>query len=188
MRAFVALDFDYNLRITLRSIQNNIRLNALKGSWVKDENFHLTLKFLGEIDQSQIDLIGQVLELVPKNYSSIYLKLDELGYFNRRKDQYGVIWIGFKGEINKLNKIYDIIEEGLEPLGFKKEKRPFRPHITLGRRVVLNKSFNQTQYLKDVNIDHSFLLDRLVLMRSEEIMGKRIYTPIKSYKLINDHR
>lgn len=188
MRAFIALDLDHDLKKTLYSVQNNIKCSALKGSWVKDENFHLTLKFLGEIDQPMLESIGQVLDPIPQNNSYISLKLGRLGYFNKSRDRYGVIWIDVEGEIHKLNRIYDIIEEGLEPLGFRREKRPFKPHITLGRRVVLNKPFNQLQYLKDVKIDHSFLLDKLVLMRSEEIMGKRTYTPIKSYILTNDHR
>ncbi len=188
VRTFIALDFDDDLKKVLSNIQNKIKINSFKGSWVNNENFHLTLKFLGEIDEKQGEIIGNILKSISEKNFAISLRLDELGYFNKRKDQYGVIWVGIKGEIDKLNKIYDIIEEDMEPLGFKKEKRPFRPHITLGRRIILDRNMDQEQFLKDIKIDYKFLLDKLVLMRSEKIMGKREYISIKSYKLIDDHR
>lgn len=188
MRVFVALDFDENLKRKLYDIGSLVKANASRGSWVKKENFHLTLKFLSEIDESQVESIGNLLEVVSSSYSAISLKLDDLGFFNKRKGEYGVIWLGIEGDVDRLNKIYDIIEDDMEPLGFRKERRPFKPHITLGRRVVLDKPFIQIQQLADKNLDYDFLLDKLVLMRSEEIMGKRIYTPVKSYRLKNDHR
>jgi 2'-5' RNA ligase len=188
MRAFVALDFDEKLKRRLYDIGSIVKSNASRGVWVKKENFHLTLKFLGEIDEMQVESIGNLLESISSSHSAISLKLDDLGFFNKRKDEYGVIWLGIGGDIDILNEIYDIVEDDMESLGFRKERRPFRPHITLGRRVVLNKPFIQIQQLADKSLNYNFLLDKLVLMRSEEIMGKRIYTPVKSYRLKNDHR
>ena len=190
MRTFIALDFDDNLKKKLFNIQSILKANSKKGFWVYKSNFHMTLKFLGEIHYNQIEDIDELLKNISYNSSPILLSLDRLGYFNNRNNQYGVFWVGLNGEVDKLNKIYDIIEKRTENIGFIREKRKFKPHITLGRKINTNKSFDELEELIAEELKYSFCLDNLVLMKSEEIMRKRVYTPIKSYKLAkdNDHR
>lgn len=183
MRAFIGLDFDEGLKEELYEIQKVLKSNSKRGNWVPLSNFHITLKFLGDISEEQIDGIDRIIKTASINTSPISITLDKLGYFNIRNNQYGVIWIGVKGEMMKLNTIYDIIEREMKSIGFPMEKRKFTPHITLGRRVMLDLPFRQLQERVDYKLGNEFLLDNLTLMKSEEIMRKRVYTPIKSYKL-----
>ena len=87
----------------------------------------------------------------------------------------------------KLNEIYDIIEENMQTFGFNKEKRKFIPHITIGRRIRTNKAFDEIKEIIDEKLRFDFLLDNLILIKSEEIMKKRVYIPIKPYKLGNNY-
>lgn len=182
MRAFIGLDFSNQLKEELHEIQKNIITNSKKGNWVPLSNFHITLKFLGDINENQIDEIDNIIKPIAYNTSPVFITLDKLGYFNLRNNQYGVIWIGIEGETMKINSIYDIIEEEMKTIGFPMEKRKFTPHITLGRRVKLNPSFNELSECINHKLGIEFILDNLTLMKSEEIMKKRVYTPIKSYK------
>ena len=111
--------------------------------------------------------------------------MEELGYFNVKNGEYRVIWIGINGEMMKLKNIYDIIEKDMNRIGFPIEKRRFTPHITLGRRVKTKLPFNKLEESIKHKLGTEFLLDNLTLMKSEEIMRKRVYTPIKSYKFQN---
>ena len=101
------------------------------------------------------------------NSSPIALSLDRLGYFYTGQIMnIGVIWIGLKGEIEKLNNIYNKIELEMEEVGFPMEKKKLYPHITLGRRVKTNLSFDQMKEIVDGKLNYDFLLDNLVLMKS----------------------
>lgn len=178
MRAFIALDFSNELKKELHKVQKNVKKDSCKGSWVNYKNFHITLKFLGDIEENKIDSIENAIKAATLNTTPISILLDRLGYFNFRNDQYNVIWIGIKGEIIKINTINDIIEEEMQHIGFPSEKRKFAPHITLGRRVILNRSFDELQFA-DSEPKPEFMLNNITLMKSEETRGRRIYTPIK---------
>lgn len=188
MRSFIALEFEDELKENLINIQNKVRDNSIKGTWTHKDNFHITLKFLGEIDENLIIEIDEAVEKIYKNYSPIKLTLSSLGYFKGERDL-RVLWIGIKGELDKLNALYEEIENGMYSLGFEKENRAFKPHITLGRRVVLNKDFSKIKDIISEDLNYDFTLKKITLMKSEEIMKKRVYTPIKTYNFKKiDHR
>lgn len=178
MRSFIALEFDNDLKRKLYSIQENLKKEIIKGSWVSYDNFHLTLKFLGNIDRETVVDIDKVLKNISENYNGIQLSLYKLGYFKGNKN-IRVLWVGTKGDIKLLDSLNKDLENQMESLNFKKETRPFKPHITIARRVVFKENFH---HIKE-EIDYDFVLNKITLMKSEDIMGKRIYTPLKSYNL-----
>lgn len=186
MRAFIGFDFSKQFKDHLTNIQGVLKQNAEKGTWVSPSNFHLTLKFLGEIDDSQTNSIDKVLKQLSLSNFPITVRLKSLGYFNKKDDEYRVLWLGLDGQMNEINKIYKELEQSMYHLGFDKEERKFNPHITLGRRIITDIDFNILRELVKPYLGKEFILDNLVLMKSEIIMGKRVYTPIKSYKL-NDN-
>jgi 2'-5' RNA ligase len=184
MRCFIALEFDENLIEKLSVIQGTLRSNFNKGNWVRKENYHLTVKFLGEIEQEQVNNIERLLENISLECYCPSLSLGNIGYFNKRENYYGVVWVGLEGEVDKLKIIYNQMEEEMYKLGFEKEKRKFFPHITLGRRIsITNMEFCDIININNKNFEYNFQLNKISLMKSEEIMGRRVYTSIKSYKL-----
>lgn len=183
MRTFIGFDFCNELKNELLNVQNILKANSDKGSWVNSSNFHMTLKFLGEIDDSKVDYIDNILKEIALKSSPISINLKNLGYFDRRDNEYRVVWVGFGGEIDKLNLTYDILENMMYEIGFTKETRSFNPHITLGRRVQTKANFNILKQMIEPKLGKEYILDNLVLMKSEAIMKNRIYTPIISYNL-----
>lgn len=191
MRAFIAFDFPQELKNQLHEIQRKLKNISEKASWVNKDNFHLTLKFLGEIDEAYVEDIDKILKDVSKTYSPLNIKLKNLGYFNRKNGEYGVIWSGLEGDLDRLKAIYDIIEGEMNKIGFPRERRKFSPHITLGRRFRTNLDFDKIRESIVPYLESQYALENLVLMKSEVIMNKRVYTPIVSYNLIdnnNNHR
>jgi 2'-5' RNA ligase len=97
---------------------------------VNSENIHLTLKFLGNIDESQIDPIGDALARHLNPFSRFVISAKGLGVFpGTRRPR--VLWVGL--DQPQLTELAATIEAALTPLGFPPEQRGFQPHLTIGR-------------------------------------------------------
>lgn len=192
MRGFIAFNFPEQLKKQLYDIQRAIKDVSNNGSWVNRANFHLTLKFLGEIDERYVENIDKVLKNISESKSQINISINSLGYFNNKNNEYKVVWAGLEGDIDDLNSIYNLLEDEMSLMGFKKEKRKFSPHITLARKVKTNLDFDEVKEKTKSYLGKENVLNNLVLMKSEVIMNRRVYTPIVSYNLIelnkNNHR
>lgn len=188
MRCFISLNFDDCTIEKLNGIQQKVKNRSYKGTWVWKENFHLTLKFLGEVESNNINEISNILKEISQRYEPFKLNFNKLGYFKGKEDL-KVIWVGLDGEIGILNSINNSIENKLETLGFSREKRKFLPHITLGRRVVFENSINVIDEISKKDVEYSFMVNKIFLMKSDQVMNKRVYTPIEFYNFEKkDHR
>ena len=100
--------------------------------WVRPEGIHLTLKFLGDVSSDALPDIKAATENATAGIGSISLRAEGLGCFPNMKRP-RVLWIGLKGQLDALRSLRDQVEEQVSPLGYPTEKRPFNPHLTLGR-------------------------------------------------------
>jgi len=133
MRCFVAIDIDDRLRKEIEKLQREFkrRLKNQAGiKWVGPELIHLTLKFLGEVEDDRAEEIGQAIELVCAEHKSFELEFSTVGSFGRPAK---VLWLGGGKQNTELEKLVQDIEEAFEELDFEKEQRPFSAHLTLAR-------------------------------------------------------
>jgi len=134
MRCFVAADISSELRGRIEKLQSELKRcvrNQASGiKWVKPQLIHLTLKFLGEVDDGQTEEICQAVELVCTGVKSFELEFTKLGSFGRPPK---VIWLGMEKQVAGLQKLAVDLETAFEELGFEKEGREFSPHLTLAR-------------------------------------------------------
>lgn len=182
MRTFIAFEFDSLLKERLALIQHRLKGLSIKGRWTHIDNFHLTLKFLGDTTLEQCIKIEEQLLKALGSANAINISLDNIGYFPGDTD-IRVLYLGLKGEIKALQHLNNMIEECMSKLGYPREKRSFNPHITLGRNVVLKDNFNSVKELLKEDCDFNFTLSKISFMESQFSNGKRIYTPIKTYLL-----
>lgn len=172
MRLFIAIDLSSALR---ENLSNQIhRLNKLLSSshirWVKPSGIHLTLKFLGETPENQIEKIRSALGEIAPKYSSFSMQIRDFGCFpNMRKPR--VLWIAVHEQSGILKRLHQDIESELQKFDFKKEGRPFRGHLTLGRirkglssseLKILSGQLNEIQ-IEDLGIE---IVSELCLFRS----------------------
>ncbi|HHF43655.1 MAG TPA: RNA 2',3'-cyclic phosphodiesterase [Candidatus Aminicenantes bacterium] len=132
MRTFIAIELADQLKSTLSSYIRELEQTKTKIRWVKPAGMHLTLKFLGEIDQRKATQVIQELEETIPNYPAFYLTLYGTGTFPPGSRHPKVIWIGIQKEPT-LMALACGIEDKMAQLGFTREKRDFTPHLTLGR-------------------------------------------------------
>jgi RNA 2',3'-cyclic 3'-phosphodiesterase len=140
-RIFVAVDISDEARRkvsafieTLRNIFPRVRV-----SWEKTEKLHLTLKFLGETDEKQLEDLKTVVEDISKIISDFTLQISKTGVFpNSRNPR--ILWINVIDEQGSLAKINNLLESECEKIGFQRETRKFVPHLTIGRVREPNKA------------------------------------------------
>jgi len=133
MRAFIALELSPQLREGLAGLMKDLKgPRGIKGKWVPPENIHLTIRFLGEISQEQVEAVGNLLEEGARGRGVFTLSLVGLGAFpNTFRPR--VLWVGVKKGTEPLERLHNRLEEGLFRLGFPPDDKAFKPHLTLAR-------------------------------------------------------
>ena len=132
MRAFIALPVPDAVGTFIKATQDLLGPRVDDIRWVPAANVHLTLKFLGDIDDALVPEIASRLDRTACLTSGFSLCVQGVGAFpNTRRAR--VLWVGLHGDLPCLEGLRESIEKTLVPLGFECEKRPFRAHLTIGR-------------------------------------------------------
>lgn len=132
MRTFIAIDLSPEIKDNLVTLVNRLKPMGRNVKWVTKENYHLTLKFLGEISESEVAEVKNTLAEIASRHHSFNLLLKGAGSFPPGSSRMRIVWAGIAGE-DELLSLEKEIETGLEKKGFPKEDRPFSPHLTIGR-------------------------------------------------------
>ena len=150
MRTFIAINLNQEIKKTLSRLIDELDMldkGNKKIRWVKQEGMHLTIKFLGEISQEKALEIKNVLERISEKFKSFILKIKGTGRFPPGGKNPRVFWVGIEEE-KTLFALQSQLEGEMEKLGFPREQRKFRPHLTLGR-VKTFSSLRETLLLID---------------------------------------
>lgn len=131
LRFFVACELPEDALRALGRVQDDLRrLGADRLRWVRPGGIHVTLKFLGALDEGRLAAITSALDAAIAPFQ-LRLGLGKLGGFGGRELR--VVWVGLEGNVAGLSELADRVESALEPLGFPRERRPFAAHVTLAR-------------------------------------------------------
>ena len=130
MRLFVALEIPAAVRENLAALIRDLRILAPRAKWVRAENLHVTLKFIGELADTKLGPIRTALDSVHSN-APVTLDFRGLGFFPNEKHP-RVFWAGIEASANLTTLAADL-ESAAEKIGFPREKRLFSPHLTLAR-------------------------------------------------------
>tara|TARA_B110000116_G_scaffold250500_1_gene244905 strand:- start:1564 stop:2124 length:561 start_codon:yes stop_codon:yes gene_type:complete len=131
MRLFIALNFTKKEKAKLYKVTERFRECQFPIEWVKPQNYHVTLKFLGKISDERLELVEDALEKVGDATRPLEVLIEGFGAFPtiRRPE---VVWAGLEPS-SALRCLKQDLEWALKDCGFKSETRNFHPHITLGR-------------------------------------------------------
>jgi 2'-5' RNA ligase len=132
-RAFVAVDLTSEMIDRLEHVIQDLRqgLGNLPIRWVTSKNIHLTLKFLGDVSMANVDMLKEIIQLTADSHHVFAISIGGLGVFpNSRRPR--VIWVGVEGP-SDLSSIQRNVESETAKLGYKLERQPYKPHLTLGR-------------------------------------------------------
>ena len=178
MRTFIAIEIPSDVRSALAALQTELRLVGADVSWTKPENIHLTLKFLGEVDEGRIGDVEKVCVASAAEFQPFTLSLNDTGVFpNARQPR--ILWAGLAGEIERTVEMRNRLDDGLALIGFEREEKDFRPHLTIGR-VKSNRKIRELLALAGAHqVPASpFVVTEIVLMKSELHPAGARYTPM----------
>ncbi len=184
-RLFLAINLPAEVKKHLAHIQEELARLGADVRWVRPEGIHLTLKFLGEVPDSKIDQITSVAEeaIRESGLKALHLGLKGLGAFPPTGSP-RVVWVGLTGDLRELALLQKKLEEKLALLGFKEEKRPFVPHITLGRvkssrgrKALTEEIFRRRE--EEIVPAKKLLVSEIILYKSTLHPRGAIYTPLR---------
>jgi len=133
IRSFIAIELSDEVSESLSSLIQRLKPEKHpQVKWVAAEGVHLTLKFLGGVYSDQIPGITEAIRSAARGVPPFELKVGGLGAFPNTQ-QPRVIWVAVAGDVKRVKTLQRGIDDALSHLGFPREKRPFTPHLTLGR-------------------------------------------------------
>lgn len=133
LRTFIAVEVEDHIRAQLVDLQQTLARSAPDVKWVEQENLHVTLLFLGDVDERDVIQVCRSVQRTCERFEPFLLTVQGVGCFpNARRPR--TIWAGIDQGASELIALHDALETTLHDLGcYRREERQFTPHITLGR-------------------------------------------------------
>ncbi len=187
IRAFIAIDIPDDVRAAIGEAQAQLKRAhvGVKISWTKIDNLHLTLQFLGYIEEAVVEKIKAALQTVAGQHRPFELSVHGAGAFpNENRPR--VIWVGCDDAEGGLKALAQAVQTAMEPLGFEPEHREFSAHLTLGRIKIPRTDVALTRAIDSLK-DKTFgtlRVDSFHLYESQLHPEGSIYTKISSFFLI----
>jgi len=185
IRTFIALPLNIQTQTIISEIINNLKKLDCNVKWIKPENVHLTLKFLGDISADKIKPIALSIENILEKTHSINVEIDSVGAFpNTRNPR--IVWTGLKDIDERIKNLALSLEDELEKIGLERGARAFNPHITIGR----------VKYFKNIKIlergletyksfkKHTEIVNNIILYKSTLTNKGPIYEEIEKFPLV----
>ena len=182
MRSFLALEVPEPVADYLRGVIEKLSKRTQGVRWVKKDGIHITLKFLGEIEEALAGKIHHALAPIGSRFAPFVVSLKELDAFPSRRRARVVIVQVQKGS-EEMKAIFEEVEGGLTEFDFEREERAFTPHITLGRmRTPAPFPDGDVPAIEAME----FPVDALVLFKSTLTPAGALYSSIWKIKLGGD--
>ena len=180
MRTFIAVELPDEIRKALANLQRELKSRTNNARWVAPESIHVTLKFIGEIREERLeDVDNAVTGLTWKPFT---IAVKGVGFFPGTRSP-RVFWAGM--EAPTMEGLTEQLDARMERFGFEKEKRAFRPHITLARakntRIESSLVAAAAQY--EERDFGSFTVDRMFLLKSTLRPGGALHEKLREYLL-----
>jgi 2'-5' RNA ligase len=182
IRTFIAVPLPEELKRAIHNFGQGLVEKGLRIRLVRPEGIHCTLRFLGDVEEEKVKDIGTAMERAIKGVIPTKLYASGIGVFPHASRP-RVIWVGVKGELKQVERLFLNLQNELEGLGFEREKRGFSPHLTIGRWKAPLNSFEK-KTLKETLKEHGewnggeFDLKEVVLYKSQLHPSGARYTPL----------
>jgi len=181
VRAFIAIPLSHEIQSNLGNVIEQLeeRLPGVAVRWMQPKNIHLTIKFLGDVSESNLEMLSKMLRSEASQHAPFEISVGNLGAFPS-VSRPRVIWVGVEAP-PELSALQSGVENETARLGYARERREFSPHLTLGR-VSRNADSSDARQIREVlsNSTVGFLgaarVKEVHLYRSDLKPGGAVYT------------
>ena len=184
IRSFAAIPLNLEVVSNIEKAQIHLKALAADVKWVKPGSIHLTLKFLGNIDETDIEKIAPAIQKAVAGFQPWQTEVKNLGAFPSLRNP-RVVWAGIDDPDGRLIELQARIENELLHLGFEKESRKFSPHLTLGRVKSSRGKADLVRYIMDEREKFfgEIKIDRIILFKSDLQRTGAVYTGLRELEL-----
>lgn len=185
VRAFVAFELSQDVRQRIINFLSQLMKVESRVKWVSHDHVHLTVKFLGEVEEEKIPPLKDSLSGIAESFAPFSVRVKGTGVFPGIKNP-RVIWIGVVDESGNLSRMHNIIDKEMSIYGIPMEQRAFVPHITLGR-IKEPRRMDQLLRILVEKRDEDFgewRINGLTLFKSQLTPEGPIYTQLGNFPLV----
>ncbi len=181
MRTFLCIELPHEVKRELHSATLDLRASPGSLKWVSSDSLHITLKYLGELEEEKVEGVASSFEqaLSSGGLASFSLYCGDLGAFPRF-ERVRVLFAHVLGDLVPIKLLASVAEESAAAYGVTREKRPFKPHITLAR-ARNPQSLPPDDRFPGRRIE--WFANSVTMMKSDLKPSGSIYTPLKRWKL-----
>ncbi len=178
MRVFIAIEFEDRVKRYLKDVQDIVKTTTYKGNFTHYKNFHLTIKYIGEIYNGEYQELCHCIDDICSTTAPFSIKIGDIGFFNKKTTN--IVWVGVTRGKEEVMRLHKLTDKETNRSGFQPELRKFRPHVTIGKKVV----FNNGHYTNGLPLFIDEIpVAKLTLFQSSRIDGILTYTPLYSKEL-----
>lgn len=193
IRAFLAVEVSEDVRTRIVQLQEELRQRLFRGvskgvriSWIPPSSIHLTVKFLGDIDEQIIGPLRNAVTARLRTLPTVWIPIETLGAFPNLQ-QPRVLWVGPSGqwdrgeEATQLVALHQAVESGCESVGLAPDARPLSPHLTVARIKAGEREVGQAlarSGIMDRPLSLGLSAGSVVLMQSELRPTGSVYTKL----------
>ena len=185
IRSFLAFELPPEIKKILTDTSKEMKKRLINLRWVKVENIHLTVIFLGNFPLDSVDSAGNALGEICERHAPFRIQLKGIGTFGGRQNP-RVLWAGIEGDLDRIGALRDQLQGKLAEFGIEKESRKYKPHLTLARfkkgsdpEMELPRILSE---FKDINSSFC-MLEELLFLRSDLKPAGAVYTKLKAWPL-----
>ena len=184
MRTFISVELTDEVKTKLTELIEELKAEVPEIKWVPPANLHITLKFLGWVDEKNLDKLIELTTKAVTGQGSFKAKFENLGTFPEGKHP-RVVWVGTAEGGDQLCQLARGLEATLSKNGFRSEERVTRPHITVGRvkeKKGVDRLVKKLESIKSAEFGE-MIVDRVTIMKSTLRRSGPIYEIFKEVKL-----
>ena len=190
MRAFIAIELPQEIKNTLSRLQAKLKAAGADVKWVEPNNIHLTLKFLGEIDEQINGKVNSCLEKIRETQKPFTISLSSPGAFPNTSSP-RVVWVGIKQGDAEIKGLTIFLEKQAAEIGLPTENREFSSHITIGRVRSGKNRRELAELLSKLSQnsleDNPFPANKITLFKSTLTSRGPVYEVLKEFPLSYKH-
>jgi 2'-5' RNA ligase len=183
IRTFIAIDTPETVSEVALLLKSSVKANQKAVKWVRKENIHITLRFIGPTAPGEVDKINRLLREISGQNSDLSLTVSGTGCFPK-KERPRILWLGVDGDVAELKLLVEMIRSEMDQLGYPQEEHNYSSHITIGRiRYPQKVTPDITDFLTAQYEPVLWNVPKIILYQSELLQSGALYSILGTHSL-----
>ena len=186
LRTFISVPVPNSVKNVKQMLTSTCEDEKVDIRWVKHNNLHITLHFLGYTPEKEIPQLKRMLSKIIKSQKAFDLTISKTGKFPDN-DKPSVLYLGLEGNLKPLNELVNDIKKDISSIGYNKDLKEFTPHVTVGK-INYPQKFNPdlSTFLNSSYDKIKFTVDKIQFVSSESLPEGVVYSILNTFSFLEN--